>query len=898
MQLPNNKTVVTTIAVFLSLTIVASLALPLANAHTPPWEIPCWSYVAVQNNPAGVNQPLLIVFWPNVYPHTAQGAFGDRFTWYVDITKPDGTTETLGPITSDPVGGGYTSYTPTQVGTYTIVSRKPAHKYTGQPAPAQGPYNAAYINDTVKESISDPLYLVVQEQQIQPWYTTPLPTQFWTRPINSANREWYQVASNWLFTAAQTNGPTARFAWGTGPESAHIMWTRPTTYGGIIDARLGEFGYDTVQYDGALGFSPPIILDGKLFYNVRANPRFGWYCVDLYTGETLYFHNTTGSYSYTGGGGATYPSAGTGFDYHGSITGEALSYGQVLYIDQPNQHGGFPYLWSTNVPGKSNTWRMFDAWSGNYICDIANVSTSGTMFMDKIGSICYINIANLGTTANPKYYLQIWNTTEAIWWKTQYGASPPKTLYNGTTNVPISVTNVYWMWRPYPNVTFDGRNGYSMNVSIADIRGPLNAISNQTGTIRAVRVDDKVIVGTAGQNNEDGVIQGTLKAFSLKGPNWGQQLWSITFTPPSSAGNKTITMQAVDPEDGVFLFSCSQTQQWWGYSLETGQQIWGPTASEMPFNYYGIGNSIYMGQLLTYGYGGQIRAYDIKTGKINWTYNATNVGFESPYGGNYPIGVAVHCDGKLYTNWGEHSFTQPLLRGRNLRCIDASNGEEIWKILFTGGGMSATTYMTFLADGYLLSLNAFDAQIYCFGKGPSATTVSASPEVSVHGSSVLIKGTVTDQTPSGRRNTNGLLDFTLKGTPAISDEDMTDWMEYMFMQQPMPQNAKGVDVTLDALDPNGNFVHIGTVTSDMTGTFAKAFTPEVPGLYQIIATFAGSKSYYSSYAETFVQVDEAPPASPPPEYPQPIDTTMTIIAVGIAIIIAVAVATVLILRKK
>jgi hypothetical protein len=84
----------------------------------------------------------------------------------------------------------------------------------------------------------------------------------------------------------------------------------------------------------------------------------------------------------------------------------------------------------------------------------------------------------------------------------------------------------------------------------------------------------------------------------------------------------------------------------------------------------------------------------------------------------------------------------------------------------------------------------------------------------------------------------------------------------------------------------------------MTGNFGHAFVPEVPGLYTVIATFAGSESYYPSYAETFLNVDEAPPVSPPPEYPQPIDNTLTIVGMGIAIIIAVAIAVVVLLRKK
>ena len=41
-----------------------------------------------------------------------------------------------------------------------------------------------------------------------------------------------------------------------------------------------------------------------------------------------------------------------------------------------------------------------------------------------------------------------------------------------------------------------------------------------------------------------------------------------------------------------------------------------------------------------------------------------------------------------------------------------------------------------------------------------------------------------------------MLDFTLKGTPAIADEDMESWMEYKFMQQIKPADAKGVPVNL------------------------------------------------------------------------------------------------------
>ena len=65
---------------------------------------------------------------------------------------------------------------------------------------------------------------------------------------------------------------------------------------------------------------------------------------------------------------------------------------------------------------------------------------------------------------------------------------------------------------------------------------------------------------------------------------------------------------------------------------------------------------------------------------------------------------------------------------------------------------------------------------------------------------------MTDQTPGYRK----------QGTPAISDAWMTPWMEYLYMDQPYPTNATGVPVSIDAVDPNGNYVHIGNATSDIS----------------------------------------------------------------------------------
>jgi hypothetical protein len=72
-------------------------------------------------------------------------------------------------------------------------------------------------------------------------------------------------------------------------------------------------------------------------------------------------------------------------------------------------------------------------------------------------------------------------------------------------------------------------------------------------------------------------------------------------------------------------------------------------------------------------------------------------------------------------------------------------------------------------------------------------------------------------------------------------------------------------------------------------------------MYKMIATFAGSKSYYPSFAETYAVVAEAPPApaEPEPEPPSMADTYLLPATAGIIVtIVAVGVVLLLILRRR
>ena len=110
-----NKTLALAIVIFLMLSMTASMILlPTDQAHTPPWQIPTYAFINVAPNPAGIGQTVTIGMWLQIPPPTAVAATGDRWhNFKVTVTHPDGTTETLGPFTSDDTGGTYTLYTPT-----------------------------------------------------------------------------------------------------------------------------------------------------------------------------------------------------------------------------------------------------------------------------------------------------------------------------------------------------------------------------------------------------------------------------------------------------------------------------------------------------------------------------------------------------------------------------------------------------------------------------------------------------------------------------------------------------------------------------------------------------------------------------------------------------------------
>ena len=101
----------------------------------------------------------------------------------------------MGPEISDPVGSNYFLYTPTETGNYTIQAFFPGQTLTGVP----GQTASVYVGDYYGPSVSIPETFTVQQNAIPSYVETPLPTDYWTRPVYDANHGWGNtVMGQWL----------------------------------------------------------------------------------------------------------------------------------------------------------------------------------------------------------------------------------------------------------------------------------------------------------------------------------------------------------------------------------------------------------------------------------------------------------------------------------------------------------------------------------------------------------------------------------------------------------------------------------------------------------------------------------------------------------------------------
>jgi outer membrane protein assembly factor BamB len=784
-----------------------------------------------------------------------------RSGYTLTITKPDGTTQKMEWQTvSDPTSCQFVSFIPEQVGNYTLKFDYPGQTYT---------WTGTYQNDTFTAA-SKTMTLTVLEEPLPAATTSyPLPTEYWTRPIEGQNTDWYTISSNWLGEPYITSG--AAIGGGTsgnyfariqpdgkGPNSAHIMWSKPIQDGGVVGGNAfeipGEMYYSGGSYNTR--FSNALIMNGRLYYDEPwGNSGSGgdYVCVDLQTGEEIWRTNTTGI--------------------------GVPSFGYLYAFDSPNQHGILP----NGLLFTANFARAYDAKTGIVTTmNVTNVPSTNTVLAAVTGlngEILRYNIANIGSASSPNWHLTQWNSSKTVGYESGTGVSG---WYSGTINASLP-------------------SRYDWNVSIS--------LPNSASTWRVDRADYNnmllLVQGSFGGHptasfgtvSSDGA---NVTAISLKPEARGTTLWTKRFPPAEN--NITRSLANWDPERGIFIMADKETGAIYGYSLTNGEKLWGPTAYTNDYAYFRTFPAVSYGKIYFAGYGGILYCYNITNGNLLWTYgnggpgNSTFAGLETSYG-TYPYFIDVIADGKIFLGTTEHSPNSPFYKDAKYRCINATDGTEIWTLMGWGTGMDATYDR--VADSFFVFLNTYDMQIYSVGKGPSETTVAASPKVTTFGSSVIIEGAVID-IAAGTKQKEQAARFP-NGVPAVSDESMGEWMEYVYMQKPRPTEATGVEVTISVLDENDNYREIGKTTSNSDGFFSFQWQPDIPGKYTVYASFAGSESFWPSHAVTAFAVDPAAPEESP-EYPQPVDNTMTVVGVGVALLAAIAIVgvvlAVLLMRKR
>lgn len=858
MHIIKNKNVIITTALILMFVMTSIPALPTADAQ---YKRDSYAIIGLKPDHVSVNQEVLITLG------ITEGTVETQNSWKgltVTVTRPDNQTETLGPYNTDSTGLTGGVYIPKTAGTYYFQTHFPEQvaSWAGAGLPAGTIYKA---------SDSEILPLVVTDEPRTYYPGFSLPTEYWSRPIDSQLREWATIAGNFHSSIASNSRWPDRYApYVEAPESAHLLWAKQLDEGGLVGddyyaTNLDQIGYEHGDaYQGK--FLGSCIINGVLYYNrwylsLNQNHPQETVAVDLKTGEELW-------------------SRRLGWD-DGFGTNESLAFGQILYWKTLNLYGAYSYLWTTTTPAgvsstSGSTWKAYDPSTGLWEFTMINVPYSGNTYTTTVGPngefLIYVLDLRNG-------WMALWNSTAAI---------PGASFGNGN-------------WSPWGR-TWDASvaSAYTWNVSIP---------KDLTGSARMILKDRIIGANTTSYGANGAAITPTFWGISLEPGREGELLFNTPWTRPGP--DVTVAIPETFPasvEDGVFVVAAKETRQYYGLSLDTGKQLWGPTKPAEPFlaaytmtAYRGEWGQAYVYQhmLLTAGMSGQVNAYDVKTGARLWNYNITDEYNESPFGPWWDAPIGLLSDGKVYLFHMEHSGNTPLPRGSPVVCLNATTGDEIFRV--NGIRMSSRSGgQPMIADGVIVGSNTYDNRIIAMGKGPSDTTVSASPKISEIGRSVLIEGMITDISPGTR---DGILPMRFPdGVPAVSDASMSDWMLYVYQQLPRPTNATGVEVIINVLDPNNNYYEVARTTSDADGFYKVAFEPKVPGEYTIIAEFEGSKSYYGSNAKTAINIEEAPATSVPAEsqVASAADLYFIPAVIGIiaAIIIGFALLALLLLRKR
>ena len=896
----------TVLTILLIICIAASMltAPPASSQLTfpPGTHIPTYANINVAPNPIGVGQQVAV----NFFVATPLEDSSRPVNMTVKIVDPDGIVKIMGPYTGDTTGGTYFNFVPDKVGNWTFQMFYGGQVTVGSTGFFGGPpTNAGLIEDPSQSKI---FTLVVQQEPIvQTNYPlTPLPTNYWETPVSAQNvQNWYKLMGPWLGLGSITFASTGAYnasslcnPYTPSVTSGHILWTKPWGAGGVVGGSAGGTE-DTGHYWSTRQYWPqyaPVIMNGKMYstyYPETTGYSNGIVCTDLYSGQTLWKINTT----------------------------SVLRCGMTTQWKTPNMYGVIgPYIWTTgNLPASETgginvqstgtemgmfgpqqrpAYNMYSAETGQYVLSIIN-GASMTLKEDSFGNLIgyYIN-STVGT-------MNTYGPAPA------FGSAPITGRVNITSTQPVlccfnfsQALGNAWGWSPSLNTAIDFRLGVMWAKPIPTSLGGV-PISLAMDSINPLGGD--AVILTTGYTHGQGVgdeTAGWLVVASMDDTT-GDVLMCKNFT--YAGGYESLlpfTRTTSCNVNGIRAIANVVNNKVDGFNIRTGAKVWSstletPSGTTNTYDSFGFKGAAVGDKLLLFGLGGDIWAYNSQTGKELWYTNTTQLigdsGIETPYG-TWPLWVfssQAYTPEVAYLAVG-HEYNPPLFHGAQLLAINMTDGSLIWSELGTYIRSVA------IANGVLLSLNAYDNQIYAFGKGPTKMTVTA-PSVGVTTETpIRITGTITDVS-AGVAQSEVAKNFP-NGVPCVSDACQSKWMEHVYQDQPMPGNVTGVLITLSVLDQNGNYRTIGTTTSSANGAFGYTWTPDIAGDYTLYASFEGSNSYWPTSAETSFYAGEPPPtATPQPPAQQSMADQYFLPAIAglfIAVIICIVMVGLVLMRKQ
>jgi len=827
----SNKTkFATTVAIVLLITSVMLMAAPL-QAQTPVTPGMSGSVVgaapaganitytfspkarlAFTPNPIGVNQIFTVNIWTTPPPSA------ERFQkeYRVVITKPDGTSNTVKIESYVADGTAWFPYLADQVGEWKLQFFYPGQynppgwysdgEYDGTTPKSQGKqgwqwYDGDYYNPT-----NTPVQtLTVQDEFVYSWPLIDLPTDYWTRPIPMEHREWAEIGGNYPWemqqdTIGEYNGaPDYYGPYVTAPNTSHVVWKRQGEVAGVIGGEAGVYG----DLGGA--GTPNLIYMGRC-YQTYNKPGVGNVaaCYDLRTGEIYYEIPTS----------------------EGGVTPRWIAYDKAIDPSVPGAEASRPItatLISVDNTGNPEELYKVNPWTGSVSSyDLTDAGGPGRILAFRHNYFLSVRDSS-DSVVDPYMISHFWNRTSI------QDNGYPTYLYN---------------WTVVPNTNdFTARLNSNITYRLCpSFRGSTNTEAGQWnwyGRFGAADLDSGY-TAVARRFFDNAVWGGMAVGTSL---TTGEVVWERYFE------NAPFSPRTTVQEDGVYVI-CFNQGEVSGLDITNGDILWTYSNNSYPFGgFWGYDEAAAYGNAYFWSYDG-VQAFSLEDGDLVWHYDDVAVPFETTYTGRggeeaYSFnGGGIVADGKVYTRNSEHTATAPYTRGWSLHCLDAITGDLIWKIANPMDPGAA-------ADGYLTASNSYDGYMYVFGKGKSATTVTA-PDVEVpKGSAITIKGTVLDMSPAQ------------EGTPCVSVNSMDTQMNYLHIRRPIDglyhnETITGVPVMLTAIGQDGSYVDIGTTTSDgYYGTFELAWTPTEEGTYKILAQFTGDDSYGSSGAATAVTVGPA-----------------------------------------